>query len=65
MSNIDPNKNCHSYCHYGKCCRYLKGENGFDPENCYMYYKIEDILMEADDIRREQAAEMGDDDEYD
>jgi hypothetical protein len=58
---IDPNKNCHEYCRYAKFCRYAKGENGFNPDDCAMYYKIEDILSEADDIRREQAQEEDDD----
>ena len=58
MNNIDPNKNCHEYCRYAKCCRYLKGANGVDPEECAMYYKIEDLIEEARDVERERRAEM-------
>lgn len=54
MNDIDPNKNCHEYCRYGKQCRYLKGSNGMDPDECAMYYKIEDIMMDARDIEKEQ-----------
>lgn len=54
MQNLDPSKNCHEYCRYGKQCRYLKGENGFDPDECAMYYKIDDIMMDAREIEREQ-----------
>jgi len=57
MNDIDPNKNCHEYCRYAKCCRYLKGENGLDPDNCYMSYKIEDLLQEAAIIKAEMEAE--------
>ena len=53
--------NCHNYCRYGKQCRYKKGENGINPEDCAMYYKIEDLLREADDIKREQQEEEDDD----
>ena len=51
--DIDPNKNCHSYCRYGKQCRYLDGGNGVDPDNCGMYYKIDDIMFEAREMARE------------
>lgn len=54
MNNIIPDKNCHEYCWYGKYCRYLKGEIGADPEECAMYYKIEEIEAEAKEIEREQ-----------
>ena len=54
MNEIIPNKNCHEYCRYGKYCRYLKGEIGADPEECGMYYKIEDIEAEAREMAREQ-----------
>ena len=57
MQNLDPSKNCHEYCRYGKQCRYLKGENGFDPDECAMYYKIEDIMLEAREIEKEQRRE--------
>ena len=51
---IDPNKNCHEYCTYGKMCRYCKGENGMDPYECGMFYKLDDLNNEAKDIKEEQ-----------
>ena len=66
MTDIDPTKNCHSYCHYRKQCRYAKGENGINPEDCAMYWKIDDIMNETDDIREEQRRSRGDyEDEFD
>ena len=59
MHNIDPNKNCHEYCHYGKMCRYLKGSNGVDPDECAMYYKLDDLMNEARDIEEEQKRAAG------
>lgn len=68
MYNIDPNKNCHEYCSYGKMCRYVKGSNGADPEGCAMWYKIDDLMNEARDIEREQrrirAEECGESDDW-
>lgn len=54
MKNIDPNKNCHEYCSYGKMCRYCKGSNGMDPDECAMFYKLDDLMNEARDIEREE-----------
>lgn len=54
MSDIDKTKNCHAYCRYGKQCRYLDGKAGQEPEECYMYYKIEDIINDAKDIAEEE-----------
>lgn len=54
MYDIDPSKNCHEYCRYGKQCRYLKGGNGVNPDDCGMYYKIDDIMQEAREIAREE-----------
>ena len=51
---IDPNTNCHAYCPYGKMCRYCKGENGLEPYDCTMYYKLDDINNEAKEIENEQ-----------
>lgn len=51
---IDPNKNCHEYCIYSKMCRYCKGENGIDPYDCAMFYKLDDLNNDAKDIREEQ-----------
>ena len=63
MPKIDPNKNCHEYCRYGKYCRYVEGTNGFDPDECAMYYKIDDLMMDAQDIKREQERERGEEEE--
>lgn len=63
MGNVDPNKNCHEYCRFAKCCRYAKGENGLDPEDCGWAFKIEDLLNEADEIREEQKKAFGEDEE--
>ena len=49
----DTTKNCHTYCPYAKYCRYAKGENGIDPDDCAMYWKIDDLMMDAR-IAREQ-----------
>lgn len=51
---IDPTKNCHEYCLYRKQCRYAEGSIGQDPEECGMYYKIDDLMNDAKDIEREQ-----------
>lgn len=51
---IDPNKNCHEYCIYSKMCRYCKGENGMDPYDCTMFYKLDDLNNDAKDIKEEQ-----------
>ena len=56
---IDPNKNCHEYCPVGKCCRFLVGSNGIDPEECAMRWKIEDLLQDA-----RTASEEDDDDDW-
>jgi len=63
VRDIDPNKNCHEYCRFAKCCRYAKGENGLDPEECGWAYKIEDLLNEAKDIREEQEKAFGEDED--
>lgn len=64
MAEIDPNKNCHEYCHYRKQCRYAKGQNGINPEDCAMYWKIEDIMNDAQDILEEQRRASGEDDDW-
>ena len=56
---INSNKNCHEYCRYAKMCRYCDGYNGKDPEDCPMYYKIDDLLMDAKDIKEEQERSRG------
>lgn len=64
MGDIDPNKNCHEYCRYGKYCRYVKGSNGADPDECAMYYKIDDLMNDARDIEREQRKSLDDYDDW-
>ena len=54
MMMVDPTKNCHAYCPYGKMCRYAKGEIGKNPDDCGTYYKMDDLNNEAKDIRLEQ-----------
>lgn len=58
FTQVDPNKNCHSYCRYAKWCKYIEGGNGVVPEDCGMYYKIEDILADAREIAREERRAM-------
>ena len=53
------NQNCHNYCRYGKYCRYVDGATGTNPEECAMYYKIDDLLMDARDIKEEQERSRG------
>ena len=60
--DIDPNKNCHEYCRYGKQCRYLTGGNGVDPDNCAMYYKIDDIMIEAREMAMEDRRRIEEED---
>ena len=51
---IDPDKNCHEYCPYGKQCRYLDGAVGFDYNECAMYYKIDDLMLDAQLARKQE-----------
>ena len=51
---LDQNKNCHEYCPYGRMCRYNKGSNGLNPDDCSMYYKLDDINNEAKEYREER-----------
>ena len=41
--------NCHEYCRYHKQCRYDKGSDERDPEDCNTYYKIEKVVNEPPD----------------
>ena len=61
---INPNENCHTYCPYGKYCRYAEGCNGMDYNECTMYYKIDDLLQDARYVSRE-LEEADEADEYD
>ena len=64
MSSIQHDKNCHEYCPNAKYCRYLDGDIGIDYEECAMYYKIDDLLMEARDIAKEERKARGEDDGF-
>lgn len=59
MMKIDPEKNCHEYCPMGKCCRWLDGVKGFDPDECVMRYKLEDLMQDA--ILEKESYEEGED----
>lgn len=70
LSFTDPtpaDKNCHERCRYSKECWKLfncKGSNRADfPDECAMYYKLDDLAMEAMDIEKEQRKARGEDDE--
>ena len=39
-------RNCKEYCRYAQYC-YTKGAVGMDPEDCAMFFKIDDLLMDA------------------
>ena len=59
-------RNCHEYCHYAKYCRYEKGTDGMNPDECAMYYKIDDLMNDArieaaEERRREREEEEGED----
>lgn len=56
---IDPNKNCHKYCRLAKCCRFAEGSNGQDPYECGTFYKLDDLLNDARDIKEEQERSRG------
>lgn len=47
-------KNCHERCRYSKECYrlyHLKGSHRADfPDECAVYYKLDDLAMEARDI---------------
>ena len=52
------NHNCHEYCRFRNICA-CKGENGFDPNECSMYYKFDDMMSDAKDIEEELRRSMG------
>ena len=60
MNEIIPNRNCHEYCLYRKMCRYCKGSIGQDPNECSMYYKLDDLANDARDIEKEQRKALDD-----
>ena len=54
-------KNCHEYCPYRKQCRFREGEVGLDPDDCSMYYKLDDLMNDARMEEKEEAFEAEDD----
>ena len=42
---IDKDLNCHSYCHYDRCC-IAEGSKGNDPWMCPNAWRIEDIMSD-------------------
>jgi len=65
--------NCRDKCRHSQLCsKYysrFQGEEGLTPDDCPMAWKIEDILMDAEDIRleleREDEEVPFDDEDYD
>lgn len=55
-------RNCREKCRYARFCKERGVERDDFPDECVMFYKIDDLLMEADDIRREQERERGEED---
>ena len=53
MYNIKKGENCKTYCRFAKFCN-LTGWNGYDPNECGMAFKIDDMLMDAADLTEEQ-----------
>ena len=53
-SMLPADKNCHERCRYSKQCWEIfheKGSHRSDfPDECALYYKIDDLMMEARDI---------------
>ena len=53
-------ENCRDYCPYSSLCKRtfpdVRGAAGFKPEDCVLFYKIDDLLMDA----READVEEGD-----
>lgn len=49
-------RNCKDYCRFAQHC-YIKGGEGVDPDECPMYFKIEDLLWDAECARREELRE--------
>lgn len=44
--------NCHHYCRYSKFCK-LDGEEKLDPDDCVRYWKIDDLMLEAQFVAKE------------
>jgi len=57
INDIEQGKNCHAYCQYGKQCRFRDGEIGLDPDDCSMYYKLDDLTNDERNEEKEQAFE--------
>lgn len=39
-------RNCKEYCRYSRYC-YTKGFIGMDPDDCAMFWKIDDLILDA------------------
>lgn len=54
-------RNCREVCGYKSLCEQMyknfKGEEGLQRDDCPMAWKIEDILMDAEAVRKEQERE--------
>ena len=63
---IQADKNCHERCRYSKQCYELfkdKGSNRADfPDECALFYKLDDLAMDARDILEEQRRARGEED---
>ena len=63
---IQADKNCHERCRYSKVCFRLFGDKGSNradfPDECALYYKLDDLALEAADIAKEQRMARGEDD---
>ena len=59
-------KNCQERCRYARECYRIfscKGSNRADfPDECSLYYKLDDMAMDAADILEEQRRARGEDD---
>jgi hypothetical protein len=63
---IPADRNCHERCRYSKQCYELyktKGSNRADyPDECALFYKLDDLAMDAADILEEQRRARGEED---
>ena len=52
VSNMGKAK-CHERCRYGRIC-YAAGADDQEPFECIDYFHIDDMMADAEDIRKEQ-----------
>jgi len=64
---LPADKNCHQRCRYSRQCWELyqcKGENRRDfPDECALFYKLDDLAMEARDLAEQYRLARGEDDD--